>query len=464
MAGGFGLGFISGTLGGQVLELPPNAELGQDPSVALQVADPSVAPRHAQLYFQEGAHFLVDLNSPAGTFVDGRAIPPGTPVGLYPGALIRLGEAGPLALFQSLSLLRAKPALVLERQDGPRGSWELSDAVTVGRAGSCGIRLDADHDVLASSEHLHLMPCFGHVVATDLGSANGTWTAAGRLSQAALAPGQDVVLGGEGGPRFLVRAIYDAEGEAEADFAAPLAQTCPVPIPELFRLELSAPGGGGQVWVALKPEVSFGSFAGINDFETVCFPRDLEDESDAMERSEAIGPQHGALVLTEGGAALRDEGFAATLLDGRLLAPRSLEPLPESFSLDLGQGALSLRGRVLSHPGLAPRAPAIGVEHAHPVECVVLERSGDEPDCRLFLLLVRQAAIGSADEAAIRICAPGIGPLHALLYVQGESLWITQLGPDPVAVNGVLLAPQTTVPIALGSEIYLGTVRLHVGE
>ena len=463
-AGGYGLGFVSGSLAGQVLELPENGELGQAPDVALRVADASVAPRHAQIYAQEGAHYLLDLHSPGGTFLDGQALSPGAPVLLPPGALIRLGETGPLALFQSLAVLRRgrrAAELVVERQDGPGGAWEISGPVTVGRAGSCFIRLDAEHDVLASSEHLHLMPSFGHLVATDLGSANGTWIAAGRLVQAAVAPGQDLVLGGEGGPRFLLRASAPPVGLSHSLTGSQLG---PPPIPELFRLEFSAAGGGGEVSVATKPEVSFGSFAGINDFETACFPRDLEDESDAMDRSEAIGPQHGTLVLGEAGFFVRDEGFAQTLLDGRPLAPRSLEPLPPSFTLDLGEGTLALRGRVHSHPGLAPRSPAFGAEHGHPVECLTLERSGDEPECRLFLVLVRQAAIGSADEAAIQISAPGIGPLHALLYLQAESLWITQLGADPVAVDGVPLTPNTTLPLALGSEVYLGTVRLRVLE
>jgi pSer/pThr/pTyr-binding forkhead associated (FHA) protein len=457
----FGLGFVSGQAAGQVVELPVNAEIGQGAEAGVRIADPSIAPRHAQIYHQEGMSFLVDLNSPGGTFVDGAPISPGQPVPLLTGSLVRFGEAGPVALFHALHALQSAPReLVLERSDSS-ARWNLSGPVTVGRSETCEVKLRSD-DVLAADAHLHLLPAFGHLIATDLGSANGTWSEAGRLVQAAIRPGQGLVLGGEGGPmlRFqapssesLTSSLADSYGSG----------TGPMPIPELFALDLSAGAAQAEVVVAAKAEVTFGSFAGINDFETVCFPRDLEDEGDAMERSEAIGPQHGGLLVREAGVAVRDEGYASTLLDGAQIPTHEQVELPEEFQLELG-GVLGLRGRVFRHPGLPPRPPAFGVEHNHPVECLTLERMGDGPDSRLYMVLVRQAALGSSDDAAIQIDAPGVGALHALLYLQNESLWITQLGPDPVAVDGVPLAPQTTVSLSLGSEVYLGTVRLRIRE
>lgn len=457
----FGLGFVSGQAAGQVVELPPNAEIGQSAGVGVRIADPSLAPRHAQIYHQDGMSFLVDLNSPGGTYLDGAPISPGQPVPLLTGSLVRFGEAGPVALFHDLDALHRDPGeLVLERSDSS-AQWTLSGPVTVGRSATCEIKLRAD-DVLAADAHLHLLPAFGHLIATDLGSANGTWSEAGRLVQAAIRPGQGLVLGGEGGP--MLRFQSPGSGGLASSLAESYGSGAgPLPIPELFALDLSVGGDKAEVVVASKAEVTFGSFAGINDFETVCFPRDLEDEGDAMERSEAIGPQHGSLFVRERDIAVCDEGYAATLLDGVQVPSQELIELPEEFQLELG-GVLGLRGRLFRHPGLPPRAPAFGVEHNHPVECLTLERMGDGPESRLYMVLVRQAALGSSDDAAIRIEAPGVGALHALLYLQNESLWITQLGPDPVAVDGVPLAPQTTVSLGLGSEVYLGTVRLRVRE
>jgi pSer/pThr/pTyr-binding forkhead associated (FHA) protein len=462
----FGLGFISGQLAGQVAELPANAEVGQSAESGVRVADPALAPRHAQIYFHEGAGFLLDLHSHGGTYLDGAPVAPGTPVPLRPGTLVRFGEAGPVALFHSLPILyegNQSQELVLERTDQPR-SWSLSGPVTVGRSEGCEVQLEAA-DVLASSEHLHLLPAFGHLIATDLGSVNGTWNEAGRLVQTAIAPGQGIVLGGEGGPSLrLQRATAQPPAPLDALASSLMSGIGPALIPELFALDLFAGTERASVHVAAKAEVTFGSFAGINDFETVCFPRDLEDESDAMERSEDIGPQHGALLLRETDVAIRDEGYAPTHLDGARLPALDLVGLPGSFQLHLGDGALGMRGRLFKHPGLEGRPPAFGVEHRHPVECLTLERMGDAPNSRLYMLLVRQAAIGSSDDAAIRINEPGVGALHALLYLQAESLWITQLGPDPVAVDGVPLSPQTTVSLGLRSEVYLGTVRLRVSE
>jgi len=236
----------------------------------------------------------------------------------------------------------------------------------------------------------------------------------------------------------------------------------PAPIPEVFRLRLRSGEDIARIDVACKPEVQFGSFAGLNDFETSCFPRELESEGDALDRSEAIGPQHGSLVLTADGVDLADAGDAPTKLNGTRLPPGERAPLGATFELWLGDDNLGFRGRLFRHPKLEPTAPRVGFEGQHPVECLTLERMGDGPENRLFLHLVRQATIGSSEDAAIHVEAPGVGDLHALLYLQQDALWITQLGQDPVAVAGVPLAPGTTVPLAVGMEFFVGTVMFRV--
>jgi len=95
---------------------------------------------------------------------------------------------------------------------------------------------------------------------------------------------------------------------------------------------------------------------------------------------------------------------------------------------------------------------------------VAIERRGDGSESRLFLMLIRQATVGSADEAAIRIPFAGVAPQHALLYLSQGALWISQLGEHPVAVNGLPLSPGTTVPLGLGSEFYVGTAVFRVCE
>ncbi len=443
-----------------MLPLGQAVRIGTAPGLELRLEEAVVDDRHAQLVLHDGTYRLMDLHSAGGTFVDGERAPAGQAVPVLAGSLIRFGEGGPLAVLDHLERLTPAPReLVIQREDRPAGPWSLRGGLQVGRGEHCGIQLDPAHDVLASTTHLHLMPAFGGAVATDLGSANGTWHEDGRrVVQRFVRPGEAVLLGGAGGPTLRLRGP-----------AAPVAPAAPEPvtspaIPECFWIDVSAGGEAGRIQVACKAEARFGSFAGLNDFETICFPRDLESDDDALERAEAIGPQHGTFALTPSGVALRDGGVAPTKLNGRWLPAGSEVPLPDVFELFLGQDNLGLRGRVLRHPRLDPTAPVVGVEGRHPVECLTVERMGDAPDSRLFVLLVRQATIGSAEEAAIHVPAPGVAPQHAVLYLRAGALWVSQLGAAPVAVDGVPLSPGTTVPLSVGSSFYVGAAVFRISE
>lgn len=466
----YGLGFVSGAVAGRIISVPTNAELGRSAQVGLVVDDPVVAPRHAHVYASQGRFHLIDLNS--GVWIDGHRVTPGEPLHLPAGSLVTLGEGGPLAVFDEARLLSRgqRSELVLRREDGPGGSWVINTAVEIGRGSGCGIQLDAQRDSLASSQHVHLLPAFGRLIVTDLGSANGTWSEDVRLIQRALRPGESFVLGGKGGPTFRVETGQDLDSSGLSSSLASSSSNLsssgvgPPPIPDAFKLELSAGGARGVVHVAAKPEVSFGSFAGLNDFPTLCFPRDLESEEDAMERSDSIGPQHGVLRLTQASVELRDGGDAPTKLDGARLPAGERKVLPSRFTLALGDDSLLFRGRLYRTEGVPPAPAKVGISHQHPVECLVLERMGDAPDSRLFLQLVRQATLGSGDHAAIQVPAAGVAPLHALLYLQQDSLWICQLGRDPVAVDGTPLSSGTALPIGVGSEVYVGTLVLRVRE
>jgi pSer/pThr/pTyr-binding forkhead associated (FHA) protein len=458
----YGLGFVSGDLAGQVVPLPSNGEVGRSPAAHVAMNHEPVGYRHAQLYLERGIHHVVDLDSGSGTYVDGRRLASGEAVRLQRGSLVTFGEGGPLAVYDAVDDLRRgsqQPSVTLRRNDAPGGSWALEGPAELGRGSSCSIQLDPERDSLASSRHLHLLPAFGRLVATDLGSANGTWHEGERLVQGSIGPGQSFLVGGEGGPSFNVEECEELPSYPSCSIASGLPS-----IPEVFWLLVSAGGSKGRIDVATKIEASFGSFAGLTDFETVCFPRDLETEDDSFARSEEIGPQHGSFVLTNQGMNLRDDGYAPTKLNGQPLPPQSSVPLPKSFQIALAGDALSLRGRLHSTANLQPVAPTIGLDGQHPVECLTLERMGDAPDSRLYLQLIRQATIGSDDEASIQIAAPGVAPLHALLYLSQDALWVSQLGDAPVAVNGTPLSPGTGLPVGLGCEFYVGTAVFRVRE
>lgn len=456
----YGLGFVSGTLAGSVVPLASRARVGSDSVSEVRLDEAPVAAQHAQLYLEGHTYTLVDLSSDTGTYIDGERVTPGQAVPIQPGNLLMFGEGGPLALFEIFNALRLgveQAELILSREDPPGGSWLLNGPNFIGRSDACHIQLDPERDTLASSRHVHVMPAFGQLIVTDMGSANGTYMDGRRVSQRAIAPGNRIHLGGEAGPCFRNDGVPSQEVAALSS-----SQIGPPPIPENFELNLRWGEERARIQVACKTEVLFGSFAGLNDFETVCFPRELESESDAMERSEPIGPQHGSLVLTPDGIDLCDGGYAPTKLNGSLLPKQERAPLGAVFELWLGDDSVGLRGRLFRHPNLAPTAPAIGMQAQHPVECLAMERMGDGPDSQLYLFLVRQASIGSSEDAVIHLPFAGVGDLHALLYLQDEALWITQLGPDPIAVNGTPLSPGTTVPLSPGCEFFVGTVMFRL--
>ncbi|MBX3472467.1 MAG: FHA domain-containing protein [Planctomycetes bacterium] len=469
-----GLGFVSGALAGRVFPVGRRVAIGRDPAgeVAFPPETEGVSTRHAQLTADPTGHLLVDLASRGGTFVDGQRLAPNAPARLRPGALVRFGAAGPLAIFDAMARLRPGPRLVLAR-DGGDGRWPLERPTLVGRDADCDVVLDAARDARASARHAMVIPAFGRALVSDLGSANGTWVDGRRVADALLGPG-DVVRLGSDGPALRVvaegggtpapqRRPSGAAARASERLAAAPAPASAVRF-EAFRLDVRSGGARGRVHVLVKTEVQLGGFGALNDVVLRCFPRELENDKDALERSESIGVEHLALRLTPRGVALCDLGGGPTKVNGRRLEAGEVVDLDALADIWVGDDVLGLRARLFSHPRLPPVAPALGQEHKHPVECVVLERKGDGAD-HLYVQLVRQASLGASDDAAIRLPVPGVAPQHALLFVKQGRVWLSQLGEAPVAVEGAgALRPGTAAPLEPGVRFFLGAATVEVGE
>lgn len=470
------------------------------------------------------AHLVIDLQSRGGTFLDGERLPPNEPARLRPGMVLRFGATGPLAVYDALAALAVddpfarQAPLAVVREEG-QGSWRLAPdrPTVVGRDRACDVVLDPERDSLASSRHARLTPGFGRAVLTDLGSANGTWIDGRRVTEATLAPGTVFRLGTKGPALRLARESTPAPAaspkpasfparppslasvmasrpmtpRAAAPAPAPLPTPTPTPAPaprptpppapipvpaaptpsggipalapvrlESFRLEFTSADQRGRVHVFVKPEVQFGSIGALNDVVLRCFPRELENEKDASERSESIAPEHFAVKLTRRGVALTERG-GATKVNGRLLGEGEEVDLDALADVWLGEDVLGLRARVLAHPRLPATDPLLGQEHKHPVECLVLERKGDGAD-HLYVMLVRQASIGASDDAAIRVPVAGVAPLHALLFVKQGRVWLSQLGESPVAVAGTPLRAGTAAPLEPGVRFFVGAASVEV--
>ncbi len=528
LVSGTGIGFVSGSLAGRVFPLGPRVLIGRDPraEVALSPDEGGVSTRHAQVAVASSGVTITDLQSRGGTFLNGERIAPNEAIPLPWGSVVRFGSSGPVAVLEALLALEEGGSQLVVRREGGN-TWRVDGPLFVGRDASCQIHLDPQKDSVASSRHLHLVPAFGRVVATDLGSANGTWLRGKRLAQALLGPGDAATLG-QGGPvlrieredlaarrkaptepRIVVRPETEGPvkrvpvpkptpaprleapvrlvgvsmpgsslpGGSSAQRPAPSPQPAarrpepalPAPkVPSLrhetLRLDVTAPGGvAGRVHLVMKTEVHFGAFAALNDLVLRCFPRELESDNDALDRSESIAPQHGTFVLSGRGVDLVDAGAAPLKLNGRKVEPAGRLPLGELNDIVLGDDVLGLRGRLFAHPRLQAREPVLGMEGMHPVESLVLERKGDGAD-HLYVMLVRQATIGSADDCAIVVPTAGVGAMHALLFIKDGQCWISQLGADPVAVGDVALSAGMAVPLAPGMKVYVGPAVILVGE
>ena len=467
MSARFGLGFVSGRQVGRVVPLVGQHVLGRDPGaqVALPPEETEVSARHAQfLVSPDGRVRVVDLSSKGGTWCDGERIKPGATLSLEAGAALRFGVQGPLVLFDELPRLEAGRAeLLLVREDG-QGSWPLAAPLVIGRREGCQVMLDPERDLLASGHHAHLMPAFGRAILTDLGSANGTWIERRRVTQCALSPRERFQLGRDGGPRFRLE-VRSSRGTTRAfpRAALSLPPEGVAPLPEVLRLDVEVGEERGRVLLLIKPELTFGRAGGPVDIPLRCFPRELESDKDALERGASIAPLHGTLQLGPRGFDLLVGPGAPTKLLGEPLSAGERVSLPDLFDLALGHDALGLRGRLFRHPRLPEAPPALGLEGRHPVECLALERKHDGAE-HLYLVLVRQAVLGSADEAAVRVPVPGVAPLHARLYLSQGSLWVAQLGPEPVAARGTVLGPGNATRLTLGAEVFLGAARCRLSQ
>lgn len=83
---------------------------------------------------------------------------------------------------------------IIEPEEARGATYDLPEEVTVGRAPGCGVRVD---DAYTSSLHARLSRREGALWIEDLGSTNGTWVNAQRVTTATrLGRGDLVQVGG----------------------------------------------------------------------------------------------------------------------------------------------------------------------------------------------------------------------------------------------------------------------------
>ncbi len=199
------------------------AFMGRDKAAAVSVPVEGVSRHHARISWDGKSHWLEDLKSTNGTFLNGRAI---TRERLYHLDVITLGKKLDLVFLQQEVAAAAqkvkgivRAALTREAGDAPPHEIARGE-VTIGRAQACNIVADA---AAASKVHARIERTRDQLVIEDLGSANGTFVNGLRVMSAFLNDGDVVSLGGVESYKVTIE-MGEIQG-ASGRFSAPTATT-----------------------------------------------------------------------------------------------------------------------------------------------------------------------------------------------------------------------------------------------
>ena len=172
------------------------AVLGREPGLAIALPADGVSRRHARVTWDGKSHWVEDLRSTNGTFVNGHPV---SREKLRHLDVVTLGKGVELVFLtseaaappaQRLAIVRAH--LVEQGGDGTAHEIAVGE-VTLGRSPSCNVVAEAG-DV--SKVHARVERTRDQLLLEDLGSANGSFVNDVRVQSAFLKAGDLVRLGG----------------------------------------------------------------------------------------------------------------------------------------------------------------------------------------------------------------------------------------------------------------------------
>jgi pSer/pThr/pTyr-binding forkhead associated (FHA) protein len=175
----------------RAFELPPEAVIGRDEELAVTLPFEEVSRRHARISFDGKIHWLEDLASLNGTYLNGRRVLKEREKLLHL-SVVTLGAQTNLVFVtrpeetQTLRRTVIQHAfLVPETPDGVPYDIPVGE-FTVGRSGACYIESDSPG---VSKLHAQITRSADKLHVRDLDSANGTWVNGTRVSEASLVDG-----------------------------------------------------------------------------------------------------------------------------------------------------------------------------------------------------------------------------------------------------------------------------------
>ena len=170
-----------------------DAFLGRDPGIAISVPVEGVSRQHAKIRWDGKSYWLEDLKSTNGTFLNGQA-----------AVRERLKHLDVIGLGRKIDLvflLRAPEAAAIRQgiveaslvAEGDLAFPIAPGEMTLGRAPSNNVVADSS---AVSKVHARIERTADQLVLEDLGSANGTFVNGSRVTNAFLADGDELSLGG----------------------------------------------------------------------------------------------------------------------------------------------------------------------------------------------------------------------------------------------------------------------------
>ena len=172
------------------------AVLGRDPGLAVALPAEGVSRRHARVTWDGKSHWLEDLRSTNGTYVNGHPV---SREKLRHLDVVTLGKGVELVFLTSEAQAQPAPRLAIVRAllvelggDGTVHEVAVGE-VTLGRSPSCNVVSEAG-DV--SKVHARVERTRDQLLLEDLGSANGSFVNDVRVQSVFLKAGDVIRLGG----------------------------------------------------------------------------------------------------------------------------------------------------------------------------------------------------------------------------------------------------------------------------
>ncbi|MBL8890086.1 MAG: FHA domain-containing protein [Planctomycetaceae bacterium] len=208
------------------------------------------------------------------------------------------------------------------------------------------------------------------------------------------------------------------------------------------------------------------------DLRLVCHPsRDPHEKN-----SESISREHAVVEFKNDGVYWRElsqNGTSCVAASGRrkLLGPGDRQLLSSDMVFNPAD-VLPLRVRLFVAQVREPDIPdyerfvtselrAQPAELAGAVQAVGIQRQDQWASQEEYLLLQHSVLIGRAEDCAIQIDEPTLGPHHAYIHFLGGSFWLEMFHPrHPVTIDGHPHLPHHLVPLLPRTEIRLGNLRI----